>query len=287
MAEDLLDTLEAALGRRPISLEPLAGGCVGEVYRARVEAGRDLVVKVDRGASPRLDVEGAMLAHLGAHSDLPVPGVVLARPDLLAMEFVETAPATPRADLHAADCLAALHDIAPPTGRFGFGFDTLIGGLHQPNAESASWLAFFRDRRLLAMAHAAHDAGRLPARVLTRLETLGARLDRWIDDASASASLIHGDVWGGNVLTSGDRVAAFIDPAIYHADAEIELAFTTLFSTFSPAFYDRYAERRPIAEGFFEQRRDLYNLYPLLVHVRLFGGSYVASVENTLRRFGV
>lgn len=80
---------------------------------------------------------------------------------------------------------------------------------------------------------------------------------------------------------------AFIDPAIYVAHAEIELAFTTLFSTFGAAFYERYAEHRPIAEGFFEQRRDLYNLYPLLVHVRLFGGSYVGSVENTLGRFGV
>ena len=78
-----------------------------------------------------------------------------------------------------------------------------------------------------------------------------------------------------------------IDPACYRAHAEIELAFTTLFSTFGDRFFARYREERPIAPGFFEARRDLYNLYPLLVHVRLFGGHYRQAVRSTLRRFGV
>ncbi len=71
------------------------------------------------------------------------------------------------------------------------------------------------------------------------------------------------------------------------ADAEIELAFTTLFSTFGNPFFDRYREQRPLDEGFFELRRDLYNLYPLLVHVQLFGSGYLSAVERTLKRFGV
>lgn len=287
MNDALVDRLTGALGSAPRALEPLGGGCVGEVYRARMTRGPDAVVKVDRSPEPRLDVEGGMLAYLAEHSSLPVPRVLLSSPGLLVMEFVETSRGTGRADLHAADCLASLHEVVSPDGRFGFDRDTLIGGLHQPNPWTGSWLDFFRDQRLLFMAREASRAGRLPDRALTRAERLAERLDRWIDPAGATPSLIHGDVWGGNVLTNGDRVAAFIDPAIYHADPEIELAFTTLFSTFSEAFYRRYAEHRPIAEGFFEQRRDLYNLYPLLVHVRLFGGTYVGSVENTLRRFGV
>jgi fructosamine-3-kinase len=99
-------------------------------------------------------------------------------------------------------------------------------------------------------------------------------------------SLIHGDVWTTNVLAEGEQITAFLDPAIYFAHAEIELAFTTLFGTFGPAFYERYHQIRPIGPGFFETRRDLYNLYPLLVHVRLFGGSYVNSVHQILARFG-
>ena len=287
MRDALADRLADALGVAPRSLEPLGGGCVGEVYRARMAVGPDVVVKVDRSGRPRLDIEGAMLVYLGERSSLPVPRVLHAGPNLLVMEFVESGGATPRADLHAADCLAALHGITSPDARFGFECDTLIGGLRQPNPWTGSWLEFFRDQRLLHMAREAAGAGRLPGPTLARVKRLAERLERWIDSARSAPSLIHGDVWGGNVLISGDRVAAFIDPAISYADPEIELAFTTLFSTFSEAFYRRYAEHRPIADGFFEERRDLYNLYPLLVHVRLFGGTYVGSVENTLGRFGV
>jgi fructosamine-3-kinase len=120
--------------------------------------------------------------------------------------------------------------------------------------------------------------------VLGRVETLAGRLDRWISD-DARPSLIHGDMWSGNVLTKNGRIAGFVDPAIYYADAEIELAFATLFTTFGDAFFARYSELRPLRSGFFEERRDLYNLYPLLVHVRLFGGGYVGSVERTLARY--
>jgi fructosamine-3-kinase len=88
------------------------------------------------------------------------------------------------------------------------------------------------------------------------------------------------------VLSKGGRIAGFVDPAIYYADAEIELAFSTLFSTFGEAFFKRYGEIRPLREGFFEERRDIYNLYPLLVHARLFGGSYAQSVDSVLTRFG-
>ncbi len=128
-------------------------------------------------------------------------------------------------------------------------------------------------------------AGRLPKRLMGRLEALAGRLERWLEEPE-HPSLIHGDVWTGNVLCRRGRVAGFVDPAIYYAHAEIELAFSTLFGTFSGTFFARYGEIRPLRPGFFEERLDLYNLYPLLVHVRLFGGSYAASVERTLKRFG-
>ncbi|MDP6927871.1 MAG: fructosamine kinase family protein, partial [Rhodospirillales bacterium] len=129
------------------------------------------------------------------------------------------------------------------------------------------------------------SSGRMPTSMMSRLERLAGRLSEWIDEP-CEPSLIHGDMWGGNVLCADGRITGFIDPAIYFADAEIELAFTTLFGTFGDDFFARYNEHRPLKPGFFETRRDLYNLYPLLVHVRLFGGSYVNSVETTLRRFG-
>ncbi len=85
----------------------------------------------------------------------------------------------------------------------------------------------------------------------------------------------------------GDRIAAFLDPAIYHADPEIELSFISLFNSFGEPFFERYGEIRGLRPGFFEARCDLYSLYPLLAHVYFFGGGYLGSVRSTLRRFGL
>jgi fructosamine-3-kinase len=271
--------IEAALGRRPIADRALSGGCVADIRRVDLADGGRVVVKT----GGELTIEAYMLRYLRARSALPVPEVLHAEDDLLILEFVETSGALDTgAERHAADLLAALHDIEAP--RFGHERATLIGPLHQPNPWSRSWRDFFRDQRLIYMGAVARDAGRLSAATYARLERFCGRLGDWIE-GPPRASLIHGDMWGGNVLVRDGRVAAFVDPAIYHADPEIELAFSTLFSTFGDAFFRRYAERRPIAPGFFEERRDIYNLYPLLVHTRLFGGSYAAAVDRTLTRF--
>ncbi|MEO5335777.1 MAG: fructosamine kinase family protein [Magnetospirillum sp. WYHS-4] len=276
---DLRTAIGEAVGVRPLKLTPLSGGCVGDVYRVELEDGRRLVAKAGDAGSG-LGIEGYMLSYLAAHSRLPVPQVLHADDGLLLMTWIETSGSLDdSAESHAAELLADLHGIAAP--RFGLDRDTLIGGLPQPNPWTGSWVEFFRDRRLL---HMGHRAG-LPARTLARLETFCARLGTWIAEPAAPA-LLHGDMWGGNVLCRKGRIAGFIDPAIYYGDPEIELAFSTLFGTFGEAFFRRYGELRPLRPGFFEERRDIYNLYPLLVHVRLFGGSYLGSVERILSRFG-
>jgi fructosamine-3-kinase len=267
-----------------VDIEPLGGGCVSEVYAVRLVNGDRLVAKADPDGAASLLTEAFMLGYLAEHSHLPVPAVGHASSRLLLMEYVDGGSRfNEAAERHAAELLAGLHAISAPT--YGFSRDTLIGGLRQPNAPDASWLAFFRERRLLYMAAEAARAGRLPAGVYRRIERLSTNLEQWLAEP-ARPSLIHGDVWTTNVLACGDRVVAFLDPAIYFAHDEIELAFITLFGTFGLTFFEHYRSIRPIAPGFFEERRHLYNLYPLLVHVRLFGGSYVGSVESVLRQFG-
>ena len=275
--------IEVAIGRRPVRLAPLSGGCIAEIYRADFDDGEILVAKF-AGEGGDLVLEAYMLDYLRAHSALPVPAVIHSADNLLIMEFIETTgPLDASAQKHAGELLAALHAVSAPS--FGHERDTLIGPLSQPNPRNASWLDFFRDQRLLYMARVALDAGRLPTATMARIETLAGRLGAWIEEP-AQSSLIHGDMWGGNVLARDARIAGFVDPAIYYADAEIELAFATLFSTFGEPFFRRYVEIRPIRAGFFDSRRDLYNLYPLLVHVRLFGGGYVASLEANLGKLG-
>ena len=283
MSEPIEDRIEAAIGSRPTHLAALSGGCIAEIYRVDFAEGAPVVAKL-AGEGESLEPEAYMLGYLATHSRLPVPEVIHAGDGLLIMTYMEHGGALDGpAQGHAAELLADLHAVSRPL--FGHERDTLIGPLKQPNPDSDSWLQFFRDHRLLAMARTAMDAGRLPAAAMTRIEALAGRLERWIDEPEAPA-LIHGDMWGGNVLAGQGRIAGFVDPAIYYADAEIELAFATLFSTFGEPFFARYDEIRPIRPGFFEARRDLYNLYPLLVHVRLFGGDYIGSIEATLKRMG-
>jgi len=272
--------IESCTDAAPLSTKPLSGGCIAEVYRVDLSSGDSVVLK--RAAEGGLDTEAFMLSYLASHTALPVPGVLHASDSLLLLEFVESSPApSPRCETHAADLLAALHGIGNPT--YGFERDTLIGPLPQPNPQSEDWCGFFRDHRLLHFGRLALDAGSLPRESFARLERLAAKLESYIDSPQAP-SLIHGDIWSGNVLYGPEGIAAFLDPAIYFADAEIELAYITLFSTFGPAFFRHYNKLRPIAPGFTEVRRDLYCLYPLLVHTRLFGGAYARQVDAILTR---
>ncbi len=282
MARSVGERIATARGSEVVSTRPLSGGCVGQVSLVTLADGQELVAKSGGGA---LDVEGWMLGVLAERSRLPVPEVYLCEPDLLVMQRVpgETG-CRPSAEAHAAELLADLHSVTADS--FGLERDTLIGGLRQPNEPSDSWIEFFRERRLTHIARECARAGRAPERLVGRVRALGERLPGLIDEPEAPA-LLHGDLWGGNILSAGDRVTGLIDPAVSYGHPEIELAFTTLFSTFTPAFYEAYASRRPIRDGFFETRRDLYNLYPLLVHTRLFGGSYLGQAERTLSRFGV
>jgi len=278
----LVQRLAAALGRSVVGSRPLGGGCVADVREVELDNGTRCVVKV---APERvLETEAWMLRYLAAHSRLPVPAVLHADGTMLVLEFVvsDEGGIESGVERDAADHLATLHAVTSPC--FGLERDTVIGGLPQPNAWADDWREFFRDRRLLFMGRRALDAGAISSSCFGRLERLSERLDEWIPVANR-ASLIHGDVWGGNVLVRRGRVAAFLDPAIYFADAEVELAFVTLFGTFGETFFRCYGEHRDLATGFFEVRRHVYNLYPLLVHAVLFGGGYGDSVDRTLRRF--
>lgn len=277
--DDLRQRLGRLAGSAVVQLSPLSGGCVGTVYRAELAGGSVLVVKT---AGPRgtLEVEGFMLRYLGAKTGLPVPRVIHAESDLLVMEYIDGESRFGAiAERHAAELLAALHRVRGPS--YGFERDTLIGGLHQPNPPTTSWVEFFGEQRLRYMAREAQRERRLTRELQGRVECVARRLPELLDEPE-HPSLIHGDVWGGNVLARGDRVAEFLDPAISFAHPEIELAFITLFSTFGRAFFGRYEQLRPIRPGFFEVRRHVYNLYPLLVHVRLFGGGYVGQLASTL-----
>jgi fructosamine-3-kinase len=273
------------LGVEVAGVAPLSGGCVAEVHRVELGDGRRVVVKVDRGPDAKLDIEGMMLDRLHETGRIPVPGVLHAEPGLLVMEHVEHDGRRSEAgEATFADRLASLHGVT--WDRYGFEADTLIGSLDQPNPPEKSWARFFAEHRLSYMGRLAEGRGALPRGVMGRLERLAGEVEGVIEPGPERPALIHGDAWAGNVLWNGGELAALIDPAVYFADPEIELAFIDLMGSVGRVFWDAYGEAGTIRPGFWERRRTLYNLYPLLVHAALFGGGYGASVSRSLGSLG-
>ena len=279
------ELVESCLGKSMKSASPLSGGDIAEVIKILLTTGLEVVVKRSRpGTVSTTRIEARMLEYLAQESALPVPKVLHVDDQNLLLEFIAGAGTiNTGVEANAADHIARLHGV---TGNhFGFDEDTVIGPLRQPNPPATSWCAFFRDQRLLFMAEIALKANRLDRATFDRIQRFAGELGNFIDEPEAPA-LLHGDLWGGNVIANNGKVAAFIDPAIYFGHPEMDLAFATLFGSFVDSFFRAYNEQRPIEPGFFEVRRGIYNLWPLLVHVRLFGGDYLAQVKSILSRLG-
>lgn len=290
MAGSIRAKLEKGFGSRIVRSKPLSGGDIADVSLLTLENGEQVVAKRPRMDQPDTTaVEKMMLKHLSAKSSLPVPNVLFQSKGVLVISYIPHAGAGDgvAAAKDAARHIAALHAVSPKGKKpyYGFEKDTFIGPLPQQNKPSDRWIEFFRDQRLLAMAGSCARTGKLPSALMTRVETLAERLSEFLP-ATPNSSLLHGDLWAGNMLIDGDKVAGFIDPAISYGHNEMDLAFIDLMGGLDSAFFTTYIERNPIEGGFFETRKTIYQLWPLLVHVRLFGGGYVNQVEAAVAELG-
>ena len=179
-------------------------------------------------------------------------------------------------DMHRAETRRFIKE-----GNFGLDRDNFIGATKQVNQPKAGWIEFFRENRLgfqikLADLYFDKEDKRRLCRILDHLEEFLTEPE--------FPSLLHGDLWGGNVMADSQGMPMLIDPAVYVGHHEADLAMTELFGGFAPAFYDAYHEIIPRESGYAD-RRDLYNLYHLLNHLNLFGGSYLVSVRRILKRY--
>ena len=258
----------------------LDGGEVGVVHRATLADGRHVAVKT---AETDLTIEAEMLRRLAEEGRLTVPEVFRATPEVLVLEFVAgDGDLTPGVERDLAERLAALHETRAEA--FGFPFDTPTGRFRQPNPWTADWVTFFGEYRLGHATGRAVEEGVLP-------EPAAERLGAVVDDLSGlldhepKPTLIHGDVWRANLRLDGDGVRAFLDPACYYADPEVELAYVEWTSTGGEAFFERYREVAGLADGYHE-RAPVYRLYPLLTHVRHFGDEYLEPLRETLSGLG-
>ncbi|MBW2421543.1 MAG: fructosamine kinase family protein [Deltaproteobacteria bacterium] len=290
MRAELRSRLGEILGSSVAHCRGVSGGDIGESSVVELAGGERLFLKCYPGAAPGMaSAEARGLGWLAEARALRTPQVRAhgeaqdGLPAFLALEWIETGG--PGAD-YAADYaeelgrgLAALHR----TGAAGFGFaeDNFIGRLPQSNRRHESWVEFYAEERLGAQLDMARQAGRLPGRVAAALESLIEELPSLCGPEEAPARL-HGDLWGGNALVDPAGRPCLIDPAVYGGHREVDLAMMRLFGGFDRRVFAAYDEAWPLAPGH-RERVDLYQLYPLLVHVNLFGGSYVGSLEGAIR----
>ena len=284
--DDLAAAAARAAGGRAGAAAPVGGGSINQAARVTLADGRRVFAKHSRDAPPgSFRAEAAGLEWIAAAGGLRTPAVIAVEEGetpLLVLEWIERKP---RARAGRGEAfgrgLAALHAAGAPA--FGAGEDNWIGPLPQPNGPLPDWAGFYAERRLTPLARRAVGARLLEPAVLAGIERLRARLPELAGPPEPPARL-HGDLWSGNALMDAAGGPVVIDPAAYGGHREVDLAMMRLFGGFPPAAHAAYAEAAPLAPGH-EERVGLWQLYPVLVHVCLFGGGYAGQARELLSRY--
>lgn len=285
----LRQALDAQLGATVQDASRVGGGDINRAWRVRLGDGRTLFVKSHDAPPARMFAcEARGLAWLREAGALRVPEVRAVSdgggeaPAFLALEWIEARAPARDADEAFGRGLAMLHRHGAPS--FGLDHDNFIALLPQANAPADDWASFYAERRLAPQLRMATDRGRATRDMRFGLERLFARM-RELCGPPAPPARLHGDLWSGNLIHDEHGAPCLVDPAVYGGHREIDLAMMRLFGGFSPRVFAAYAEAHPLSPGH-EERIALYQLYPLLVHVNLFGGSYATQVERVLTRCG-
>lgn len=276
----LQDRVAVALGSPVTSSRSVSGGDINQAQQMVLADGRVVFVKSNTRADPTMfAAEARGLAWLGEARALRVPRVLHVAEDFLVLEHLESGRRRSDFDEHLGRGLAALHRFGAPG--FGLDHDNFIGRLPQANASAPTWPDFYRERRLEPQLRLAQEAGLCPPSLARGFEQLFSVLEDRVGPPEPPARL-HGDLWGGNLMVDETGAPCLIDPAVYAGHREVDLAMMQLFGGFSPRVFSAYQEAWPLAPGY-EERVPLYQLYFLMVHVNLFGRTYLAQAEHALR----
>lgn len=268
-----------------LSSNPLGGGSINEVYVLKTTIGHFCLKYNYSDAFPKMfETEAKGLELLSKAGPIRVPGVIfhdnLLNHSFILLEFIHSKPQIKGFFQDFGRSLASLH--GNKSELYGLDYNNYMGSLAQNNCYHSDWVDFFVEERLDKQLKLALHKGLLDNSGEKLFEKLYLRLYELLPEEPPC--LVHGDLWSGNYIVSEDGRACLIDPAAYYGNREVDLAMSTLFGGFSPEFYNAYNEEYPLIPGW-KDRLDLYNLYPLLIHLNLFGTSYLGSILSILRRF--
>lgn len=261
------------------------GGSINEVYRLQTAVGF-FILKLNHAQQfPKMfELEAEGLGAIRKTKTVAVPEVIatghIGYNSFLLMEYLETGIKTAASMQLLGSQLAQMHRNTSPD--FGFEKDNYMGSLSQSNRKHDTWKSFFVEERLKPMVKLAFDASFIDQKLVSDFEKLYQKLGGLFEEEKPS--LIHGDLWGGNYLISSTGKPYLIDPAVSYGFREFDLAMTHLFGGFDADFYQAYQEAFPLQSDW-RQRVDLWNLYPLLLHLNLFGMGYLGQVKVGLKKF--
>jgi len=266
-------------------ISSVGGGSINDAFRLETSVGNFFVKVNSASRYPRMfEKESLGLKMLSATQTLSVPDIIavgeVANDSFLLLSFIESRPQTSNFWPQFGEQLADLHRHSSPT--FGLDHDNYIGSLIQHNNTHETWADFFREERLEPQLKQARDHGRVDSEVSRAFQRFYLQLDQLFP--TEPPALLHGDLWSGNFMSGNQGEPVIIDPAVYFGHREMDLAMSQLFGGFSSQFYEAYHAAFPLENGW-KKRLDYCNLYPLMVHVNLFGGGYLGSVKSILRSF--
>lgn len=269
-----------------IKLSGVGGGSINQTYRVLVNQKFAFFLKTNKAARfPGLfEKEKQGLEFLACQQLITVPTVLYCGnyqdDQLLLLEWVEQGIKTENFWKKFGEQLARLHQCT--STHFGFEHNNFMGALTQENEWTDSWADFFIKYRLVPQIEMALTNHLLSKNEAGLFELLYKKLDTIFN--LEKPSLLHGDLWCGNYLCNQDSKPVLIDPAVYYGHRSIDLAMTTLFGGFSKEFYSSYHHHYPFPSNYQEQW-DICNLYPLLIHLNLFGQSYLPDIRGTLKKY--
>jgi fructosamine-3-kinase len=269
-----------------LQFQPVGGGSINETYRLSF-ANHSFFCKINSASRfPHLfEKEKNGLQLLARQAVIKTPGVIdcfeTEDVQVLLLEWIYPGERTEDFWKRFGEQLAALHRVS--NDGFGLYEDNYMGSVPQGNQFSASWVDFFIGRRLEPLLKACTDKKLLEQRHHQQFGRL-YRLLPSIFDGKPPPCLVHGDLWSGNFMCNQASEPVLIDPAVYYGHSSVDLGMSTLFGGFRPAFYEAYHYHAPFPKNYGEQWQ-VSNLYPLLVHLYLFGSSYLSQIAQTLDRF--
>ncbi|SMD36414.1 Fructosamine-3-kinase [Reichenbachiella faecimaris] len=264
------------------TIKPIGGGCIHQagVFQHNHQ---NYFIKWNSNASEMFEAETKGLVLLKNTNSIDVPEVIgqgaVGNIDYLCLEYIESRQTSPDFWESFGQGLAELHKHT--ANSFGLGHDNFIGSLRQINKKHLDWTDFFINERLIPQLKMARDKGFIDDQVNAKFDLLFKKLPHLIPNERPS--LLHGDLWSGNFLVGDQGQPVIFDPAAYYGHREAEIAFTGLFGGFDDRFYENYETAYPLQPGY-KERVGIFNLYPLLVHVNLFGLAYLSQVKQILAK---